>query len=61
MTNTHLLLGAADELQVRDEGRLALMQRSFQLIKRAGNLCHRLVLPLVQLAGDLSHQLDGCG
>lgn len=57
---TNLLLGAADVLQVRDEGCLALMQRSFQLFERAGDLCHRLALPLVQLARDLAHQLDGC-
>lgn len=56
---TNLLLSAADVLQVRDEGCLALMQRSLQLFKRAGDLCYRLALPLVQLARDLAHQLDG--
>lgn len=54
-----LLFRAADVLQVRDEGRLALMQRPFQLLERAGDLGHRLGLPLVQLPGDLAHQLDG--
>ena len=57
---TSLLFGAADVLQVGDEGRLALMQRPLQLFKRTGNLHDRLGLPLVQLAGDLAHQLDGC-
>lgn len=58
--HTDLLFGAADVLQVCDEGRLALMQRPLQLFKRTGNVCYRLVLPFIQLARDLSHQLDGC-
>ncbi|TNN63528.1 hypothetical protein EYF80_026270 [Liparis tanakae] len=35
------------------------MQRPLQLFERAADLRHRLVLPLVQLAGDLGHQLHG--
>lgn len=56
---TDLLLGAADVLHLRDQGRLALVQRSLQLLKRPGDLDHRLHLPLVELPGDLRHQLDG--
>lgn len=56
---TDLLLGAADVLHLRDQGRLALVQRSLQLLKRPGDLGHRLHLPLVELPGDLRHQLDG--
>lgn len=55
-----LLLGGADVLQVCNEGRLTLMQRSFQLFECAGYLGYRLALSFVQLARDLAHQLDGC-
>lgn len=56
---THLLLGAADALQVSDEGVLALVQSPLQLFEGATDALHRLVLPLRQLPGDLRHQLDG--
>lgn len=55
----NLLLSAADVLQVCDEGRLALMQRPLQLLKRAGDLRHGLCLPFIQLPRNLTHQLDG--
>lgn len=58
--SSDLLLGAADVLQVCDEGRLALMQRLLQLFKRAGDFCHCLVFPFIELSRDLAHQLDGC-
>lgn len=56
---TDLLLGAADVLHLCDQGRLALVQRSLQLLERPGDLGHRLHLPLIELPGDLRHQLDG--
>lgn len=55
----HLLFGAADALQVSDEGALALVQRSLQLLERAVDLAHRFVLALRQLLGDLVHCVDG--
>lgn len=56
----NLLFGAADVLQVGDEGALALVQRSFQLLERAVDLAHCLVLALRQLLRDLVHRVDGC-
>lgn len=50
-----LLLGAADVLHLCDQGRLALVQRSLQLLERPGDLGHRLRLPLTELPGDFRH------
>lgn len=57
--HANLLLGAANVLQVCDEGRLALVQCSFQLFKRTCNLCYCFILPFVELARNLAHQLNG--
>lgn len=54
-----LLLCAADVLQVCDEGGLALMQQSLQLLKCTGDFCNRLALSFIELSRDLAHQLDG--
>lgn len=56
----YLLLGAADVLQVSDEGVLALVQCSLQLLERAADLRYGLALPLRELPGDFVHYVDGC-
>lgn len=56
--SSYLLLGAADVLQVSDERRPALVQRTLQLFEGAVDLRHCLVLPVVQLTGNFAHQLD---
>lgn len=57
--STNLLLCAADVLHLCDQGRLALVQRLLQLLERSRDFSHGPHLPVVELPGDLRHQLDG--